>query len=121
MPGGDGTGPLGLGARTGWGLGYCSGYSIPGSVSPYGFRSFGFGRGVGRSFGWRQGGFGMGRGFWRQPAAGSFGYSYYPSITPKQEADMLKDEAKAMQDEISAIEKRIAELESKTKTQEKEE
>ena len=119
MPAGDGTGPLGLGARTGWGLGYCSGYSMPGSVNPYGFRSLGFSRGGGRGFGWRQGGFGMGRGFWRQPAVSSYGYPYYPGITPEQEADMLKDEAKAMQDEISDIEKRITELESKAGTQEK--
>jgi hypothetical protein len=30
MPYGDGTGPLGLGPRTGWGKGYCSGYPLPG-------------------------------------------------------------------------------------------
>lgn len=120
MPAGDGTGPLGLGSRSGWGLGYCSGYSMSGSVNPYSLRPFGFGRGGGRGFGWRQGGFNMGRGFWRQPAVSSYGYSYYPSITPEEEADMLKDEAKAMQDEISDIEKRITELESRTRTQEKE-
>ncbi|HHY81012.1 MAG TPA: DUF5320 domain-containing protein, partial [Thermoanaerobacter sp.] len=30
MPRGDGTGPMGLGPRTGRGLGYCSGYNVPG-------------------------------------------------------------------------------------------
>ncbi len=28
MPYRDGTGPLGLGPRTGWGRGYCSGYPV---------------------------------------------------------------------------------------------
>ena len=43
MPGGDRTGPLGLGPRTGRGLGYCSGYNRPG------FMSRAFGR-----FGWAE-------------------------------------------------------------------
>ena len=31
MPGGDGTGPLGISARTGWGRGLCRGLQRPGS------------------------------------------------------------------------------------------
>ncbi|MFW9989847.1 MAG: DUF5320 domain-containing protein, partial [Candidatus Odinarchaeota archaeon] len=37
MPFGNGTGPRGQGPRTGRGLGYCSGYSYPGYMSPFGF------------------------------------------------------------------------------------
>ena len=44
MPHGDGTGPMGLGPGTGWGRGYCTGYSRPG----YFGRGF-FGRGWGYS------------------------------------------------------------------------
>jgi hypothetical protein len=124
MPGGDRTGPLGLGPGTGWGLGYCSGYSTPGFANPYGFRSFGLGRRGGRGFGWRRGGFGMGRGFWNPmvspayyPAGSFYDTPYYPDITPEQEADMLRNETRAMQDEISAIQKRIAELESEAGAQ----
>ncbi|RUM33674.1 MAG: hypothetical protein DSY33_03955 [Archaeoglobus sp.] len=60
MPGGDRTGPLGLGPRTGRGLGYCSGYNRPG------FMTGGFGRGRGRGRAGRGGGRGRGRGrrFW---------------------------------------------------------
>lgn len=53
MPGGDGTGPLGRGPRTGRGLGYCNNYPQPGYANP----SPGFGRGLG---------FGRGRGFGRR-------------------------------------------------------
>ncbi len=34
MPGGDRTGPLGMGPRTGWGAGFCAGYRAPGSSHP---------------------------------------------------------------------------------------
>ncbi len=33
MPGGDGTGPFGMGPMTGRGMGYCAGYAMPGYVS----------------------------------------------------------------------------------------
>jgi hypothetical protein len=53
MPGGDGTGPRGIGSRTGRGMGFCNGYDTPGFANqefgrrPFrkGFRS-GFGRGI---------------------------------------------------------------------------
>ena len=35
MPGGDGTGPLGLGPMTGRATGYCAGYPVPGSMNPF--------------------------------------------------------------------------------------
>ena len=56
MPWGDGTGPWGLGPRTGRGFGYCAGYPHPGFVVP-------FPRG-GRWF-WGRGFWGRGRGFRR--------------------------------------------------------
>ncbi len=53
MPGRDGTGPLGLGPRTGRGLGYCG----RGFASRFGFGWFSWrrGRGIGRGRGrgWR--------------------------------------------------------------------
>lgn len=64
MPGGDRTGPWGLGPRTGRRAGFCSGYNKPGFMNrrvfpPFGGRWFGrlgwFGRGwSGRRF-WRRG------------------------------------------------------------------
>jgi len=128
MPGGDGTGPQGQGPMTGRAAGYCAGYPTPGYANPiYGRgRGFGFGRGFGRG---RGRGRGWGRGFgWgaAYPYAYGYpnqgypygGYAPYPyggEITPKEEAQMLKEQAKAMQDEIDAMNKHIKELESAAK------
>jgi hypothetical protein len=46
MPGGDGTGPVGMGPMTGRIAGFCAGYPVPGYMSPVGGRGF-FGRGRG--------------------------------------------------------------------------
>lgn len=54
MPGGDGTGPAGLGPRTGRGLGNCA------PTTEATKTAFGFGRGLGRG---RGRGFGRGLGF----------------------------------------------------------
>ena len=50
MPGGDKTGPLGKGPMSGRGLGFCKGNEEPGFIAP---NRFGFGRGRGWRFGWR--------------------------------------------------------------------
>ena len=44
MPGGDGTGPAGLGSKTGRVGGYCTGYTVPGYMNPVSGRG-GRGRG----------------------------------------------------------------------------
>ncbi len=65
MPGGDRTGPMGEGPRTGRGLGYCSGADQPGYATPGPGLGRGWGRGWGRGRGWglgRGGGWGLGRG-----------------------------------------------------------
>ena len=133
MPGGDGTGPMGMGPMTGRAAGYCAGYPVPGYMNPVSGRGrgFGFGRGWGGGRGWGRG-WGRGRG-WGQGwssfgpgggypygAAPYYGNSYYgdpnaSEFTPQQEAEMLKKEAKAMQDEIKSINQRISELESEAK------
>ena len=72
MPGGDRTGPWGMGPRTGRGAGFCSGYRMPGFMNrfvwpPFGgrwFRWFGFGRFARPRYGFRFGGRGRGR-WWR--------------------------------------------------------
>jgi hypothetical protein len=117
MPGGDGTGPMGLGPRTGRGMGYCAGYPVPGFANP----GFGYGRGFRRFWG---------RGFWcrrwwiapvtpRYPARTwvPVGTPPQPYVTREQEILMLEDEARAIEQEQEAlkqeleeIRKRIAEL-----------
>jgi hypothetical protein len=65
MPGGDRTGPWGLGPRTGRAAGFCAGYGMPGYMNPIPGRGFcgwgggGFGRGMGWGRGFRH------RWFWR--------------------------------------------------------
>ena len=136
MPGGDGTGPAGMGPMTGRAAGYCAGYPVPGYMNPIpGRGGFGYGRGWGRGRGGGRGwGRGFGRGFgWRgvaypyaygapyygAPYAGYgapyAGNPYAPELTPQEEAGVLKDQAKAMQDELKAINDRISELASAAK------
>jgi hypothetical protein len=106
MPGGNGTGPAGMGPMTGRGAGYCAGYSTPGYMNPgLGFgsgfgRGRGFGRGIGRGFGYRAAAY-----YYPNP------YSSSAGISPKQEADMLKEQLKAIQDEFDMVNNRIKELE----------
>ena len=40
MPGGDRTGPMGAGPRTGRAAGYCTGNSVPGFMNPVGGRGY---------------------------------------------------------------------------------
>jgi len=92
MPRFNGTGPLGSGPGTGWGLGPC-------------------GAGMGRRRGWGRGlGHGYGRGF----GQGRFGgyYPDYPVFTPskKEETEMLSEDAKNLEEERKAIKARLAEL-----------
>ena len=140
MPGGDGTGPAGMGPMTGRAAGYCASYPEPGYMNSIpGGRGggFGYGRGGGRGRGWGRGrgfgwgGRGWGRGaysygaaYYGTPNAGAYyeapyGSPYNPQMTSKQEADILKDQAKAMQEDISSINERIKELESAAKSEKK--
>jgi len=124
MPGGDRTGPAGLGPMTGRAAGYCAGYSVPGYMNPvYGRGGFGYGRGFGRGLGR---GRGFGRGFGWRWAADPYGapyanpYASAPVVSAQDEARLLKDQARAMQEEIEAINQRIKDLESSSGSKENE-
>jgi hypothetical protein len=129
MPGGDGTGPAGMGPMTGRAVGYCAGYPVPGYMNPISGRGFGFGRGGwGRRHwyyatgltGWQRatyaypawGGYG-----WPAPVAGaSAPYGAYYGLKKEQEMDMLRNQAKVVEDALSGIHKRIQELETEKKS-----
>ena len=127
MPGGDGTGPGGMGPMTGRAAGFCAGYSVPGYVNPVGGRGMGMGWGRGGGFG-RGRGFGWGRAGYGMPAYGgavnpyAYGgavnpYAYgaapfAPAATAEQELDGLKGQAEYLEDSLDGIKKRIEELES---------
>ncbi|MBP7089194.1 MAG: DUF5320 domain-containing protein [Candidatus Omnitrophica bacterium] len=121
MPRGDGTGPMGLGPMTGRAAGYCAGYSVPGYVNPIFGRGRGFfGRGSGRGRGFRNWYYATGlpgwaRGGYGYPAfdagVNPYSYPYGAEITPKQEADILKNEAIALKEQLEDIQSRIETLE----------
>jgi len=128
MPGGDGTGPAGMGPMTGRAAGYCAGYAVPGFMNPipggFGGRGFGWGRGRGgRGFGW-------GRGRWFGGAA-AYGAAYAPPVpyaapvpygapaampyaqpSREQMMDSLKGQAEYLEDALEGVRKRLAEIES---------
>ena len=88
MPRRDGTGPQGVGSRTGRGLGNCAGEQTP-------TQSLGFGRGGGRGLVRRRG---FGRGFLVNQA---------PSKTKKE---LLSEQKKLLQDQLDVIDKQLENL-----------
>jgi hypothetical protein len=129
MPGGDRTGPAGMGPMTGRAAGFCAGYPVPGYMNPVGGRGYrGWGRGGGRGHrnwfyatglpGWARAGYGW-------PAWGGAvnpyaygGAPFTPGLTTQQELDGLKGQAEYLEDSLDGIRKRIEELESQKGSEE---
>ncbi len=116
MPGGNGTGPSGMGPMTGRAAGYCAGYSLPGYINVL-RRRFSLGRGIGRG-GFRGSpapGFGLGRGglprsMERFPGYSKASVSPYQAPTKEEERSFLEEQSKLLKEEIKGLEKRIEEL-----------
>jgi hypothetical protein len=115
MPGGDGTGPAGMGPMTGRAAGYCAGFQMPGYVNPMPGRGWGMGRGWGRGRGWG-GGRGWGYGYYPMGipgAAPAYGVPpYYGAPSNEQEAQALRTQAEHLEGALDEIRKRITELEA---------
>ena len=98
MPGGDRTGPNGMGPMTGRSLGYCSnrGNGFIGRLGRFcGFgRGFGAGRGAGR--GWNRG----------------YGFANVPPRY-ESEAEALAAQADILQSELDAVKARLNEINKK--------
>lgn len=106
MPGGDRTGPLGLGPMTGRGAGFCAGNPNPGyAYSRFG-RRFGRGRGFGHGF------WGRGRRFWY----GEFNDIPYVQPTKQEQKNYLEELLKNLEEELKIVKQRIQDL-SKEKTE----
>jgi hypothetical protein len=114
MPRGDRTGPLGYGARTGRGAGFCGGFHLPG------FMNFGMrrgsrgGSGGGGGRGWRNwfnatGLMSPQRTSWSSPDVGASPLVNRPRT---QELNILKKQASELQESLRRIEDRINELEA---------
>lgn len=123
MPGGDRTGPSGMGPNTGRGAGYCTGYPTPG------FANDGWGRGRrggGRGGGWGQGGgwghrhgyYATGQPGWQRAAMWEPAYPppypgpYGPAMTREQELDALKSQSEHLEQTMDDLRRRIQEVEA---------
>ena len=130
MPGGDGTGPAGMGPMTGRAAGYCAGYPVPGYMNPIAGRGFwGRGRGGGGGWGRRNWFYATGLPGWQRAGMGMPAYGapavppaqappyaapFAPTATREQELDALKGQAEYFEDALEGIRKRIEELQAKT-------
>lgn len=107
MPGGDGTGPAGMGPMTGRGAGYCTDPTRPFSGSRSGM---GFGRG--RGFG--AGRFGrcrfFGRGFQTGPYYGQGGFSPVEP-DPEVERRFLEETSRTLQAQLDQVKNRLKKIE----------
>ena len=135
MPGGDRTGPMGMGPMTGRAAGYCAGSAAPGFVSAPGGRGFG-GGGRGQGGGGR-GGRGRRNQFhatgltgWQRAAAGmpafgggrfaavpQTGFGAPPAMGAEQEVDLLKQQAEYLASALEGVNKRIEALETQFQKQ----
>jgi hypothetical protein len=121
MPGGDGTGPMGMGPMTGRAAGYCAGINMPGfanAVFGYSGLGRGFGRGIRHMYpangmpGWRSY-----AGYWGLPEA-VVSVNNDPDkmrLAAQREVSWLTNEIAAME---QALQNTKARLEVLTKNQE---
>lgn len=114
MPGGDRTGPMGMGPMSGRAAGYCAGYGVPGYMNPAFGRGFGMGFGRGRGFG--GGGRGWRHCFYATGVPGRMragGYAVpFQKPSPELEKQVLKNEADLLQSQLDSIKQRLTEIES---------
>lgn len=130
MPRGDKTGPMGQGAKTGRGKGFCSGSNQPGCMddSPGGGgrglgrgtgrgmgqgggRGRGMGQGIGRGMG-RGAGRGLGRG-WRNNAPVENDYPVENlSNENTRDKESLENKAKQLEAELAEVKNKLTDLES---------
>ncbi|MBU4459694.1 MAG: DUF5320 domain-containing protein [Verrucomicrobia bacterium] len=118
MPGGDRTGPLGMGPMTGRAAGRCAGYGAPGSMNA-GDRGFGMGfgrggcRGGGR--GWRNTFHAIGLTGW-QRAAGAPWAGGTPSAgaatAAERQLEALKIQAESFEEALGELRRRMGEIEA---------
>ncbi len=122
MPGGDGSGPQGLGPMTGRAAGFCAGYGVAGYANPWPRGGWG-GRG-GRGRGWRAWGAGFGARRGVAPVAGVVPVAPAPAVAPvpaesgiAEELDALRRQTANLVGALDAIASRLEALESRQKAE----
>ena len=107
MPGGDRTGPLGMGPTTGRALGRCTGYVHPGYMN---YAPGGYFTGWGHRGCW---GGGRGRGFgWGYPTP----YDYHAADETYRITE-LEEQARYLENSLNAIRKEIAQAKTRKETE----
>jgi len=119
MPGGDRTGPMGAGPRTGRGMGYCTGFGVPGFMNRPGVWGWftgwiqGCRRGGGR--GYRHWFYRTGLTGWQRAAMGwpAWGGVVPPvgTTSPQDELNILRKQAEELSQTLKEVQQRIEELE----------
>lgn len=115
MPRGDRTGPMGLGAMSGRGVGWCRGADAPGSAA-FGYgggRGWGMGYKRQRGFGGRGGGGGWCNGFFATGRPGPMRSGGSPAsgpVSPEAEKRVLEQQAGALQSELDQIRRRLSDI-----------
>ena len=126
MPGGDRTGPMGMGPMTGRAAGYCAGNEVPGFANTPGGRGYGGGRGGRGGRGRRNQFYATGLTGWQRAAAGMQAFGEAPvgeaaqaepgvqnAQAAEQELDSLKQQAETVEQQIKQLRERIEQLEAK--------
>lgn len=125
MPGGNGTGPMGMGSMTGRAAGFCAGFGMPGYANLPAGRRFGAGYGKGREFRGRNAGRGLRYRFqatglpgWMR-FGGSAGVPYgYMAADQESGSDIekqaLKNRAELLESELDTIRRRLAGMDKET-------
>lgn len=102
MPGGDGTGPMGMGSMTGRGAGHCAGYAIPGFANCGGV---GFGKGMGGGRGFRRMFYLTGLPGWaRNGMLMPNGQAYDEKAALKNQKEFLEKQLKQVKDRLKGFE-----------------
>jgi hypothetical protein len=125
MPGGDRTGPLGMGPMTGRAAGYCAGFAVPGFINAPGGRGFGGGGGRGGrgGRGRRNRFYATGLTGWQRAALGwpfsgfaaPYGVPFARGVpSQEQETEILKRQADYLASTLDDVKKRLDELETQT-------
>lgn len=109
MPGGDRTGPRGMGPMTGRGFGWCRGAWEGGSPGSHHGPTPGFG--YGRSRGWRHCNYATGLPGWARGGRGRFWPMGYSQWSPQDELDYLKEYTQGLEEALNATRSRMAEIE----------
>ncbi len=109
MPGGNGTGPMGMGPMTGRAAGFCAGFERPGFANRMSGRGFGMGFARGGGFGRRNRFYATGMTGWQRS------FADVPQMSRDQEVEMLKNQAASLQNALQEVNDQIQKLESEDK------